>query len=193
MFYVSVQTKVLLLLLCNALLLLYNSLCTHFLKYPSWFFFPPHLPYRTALLTQSSLFLLHISVYGGVPPWGSMCVSLFFFPHKLGCCITAVAFLYSEFYSWTKNLPPKKDLTIVELGYEDAKPNVCCQVHSTWRSELREECCCMTIDNSTLHGSFQTNRLRAEAAQYCLCHQFNDTKTSKVGKKCLIHTFTQFG
>lgn len=117
MFYVSVQTKVLLLLLCNALLLLYNHLCAHFLKYPSWFFFTPHPCYRKALLTQSSLFLLHISVYGGVPPQGSVCVCLsLFFPHKRWCCITAVAFLYSEFYSQTKNPPPEKDLTF----------------HSTW-------------------------------------------------------------
>lgn len=126
MFYVSIQTKVLLLLLCNALLLLYNHLCVHFLKYPSWFFFPPHLPYRKALLIVFSLSFTHIGLRRCPTPRVCVCVSLFFFPHKRWCCITAVAFLYSEFYSRTKNPPPKKDLTIVELGYEDAKPNVCC-------------------------------------------------------------------
>lgn len=37
--------------------------------------------------------------------------------------------------------------------------------------------------------------LQADAAQYCLCDQFNDTKTSKVGKKMpnLFFCFTQFG
>lgn len=104
-----------------------------------------------------------------------LCVSIFFFPHKCWCCITAVAFLYSEFYSRTKNPPPKK------LSYEDANPNVS-SIRLGGQNCARNVVAWRLITACYMVASKQTC-LQAEAAQYCLWNQFNDTKTSKMGGK----------